>query len=108
MVTVSSEAAEKTKEILAAEGKAGHGLRFFVAGSGCSGPSYGIDIVENALEGDEIIEKDGTKFFIEKSAAEAMSGAEIHFIDDGQRQGFVLNGGTPPPSCGPSCGTDCG
>lgn len=107
MVKVTSEAAEKTKEILAAEGKAGWGLRFFTAGGGCGGPSYGIDIVENPLEGDKVLEKDGAQFFLEKSTAETMSGMEIHFLDDGEKQGFVLNG-APPPSCGPSCGSDCG
>lgn len=106
MVTVSNEAAEKTREILEMEGKAEWGLRFFTAGSSCCGPSYGIDIVENPSDGDEIIEKNGTKFFIEKSTSEKMNGMEIHFIDNGQQQGFVLTGGGAP-SCGSGCGSSC-
>lgn len=107
MVTVSDIAADKTKEILNAEGKSGWGLRFFTAGSGCCGPSYGIDIVENAVDGDEIIEKNGVSFFLEKATAEKMDGMEIHFIDEGEKQGFVLTG-NEAPSCGPSCGSSCG
>ena len=107
MITVSDAAAEKTKEILSAEGKAEWGLRFFTAGSSCCGPSYGIDIVENPSDGDEVIEKNGTKFFIEKSTSEKMKGLEIHFVDDGQQQGFVLKG-DQPSSCGPECGPSCG
>lgn len=106
MVTVSNEAAEKTREILETEGKAEWGLRFFTAGSSCCGPSYGIDIVENPSDGDEIIEKNGTKFFIEKSTSEKMNGMEIHFIDNGQQQGFVLTGGSAS-SCGSGCGSSC-
>ncbi len=107
MVTVSDEAAEKTKEILSTEGKAEWGMRFYTAGSSCCGPSYGIDIVENPADGDEVVEKNGTKFFIEKATSEKMNGMEIHFVDDGQQQGFVLKG-NQPSSCGPECGPSCG
>jgi iron-sulfur cluster assembly protein len=107
MVSVSDTAAEKTKEILTAEGKADWGLRFFTAGGGCCGPSFGIDVVENPVDGDEVIEKNGSKFFIDKEAYEKLSGKTIDFIDDGQKQGFIVNDPNPP-SCGPSCGSSCG
>ncbi len=106
MVTISDTAAEKTKEILSAEDKAEWGLRFYTAGASCCGPSYGIDIVENPIDGDEVIEKNGTKFFIDKEASEKLDGMTIDFVDEGERQGFVLTGGKP--SCGPSCGSSCG
>ncbi len=106
MVTISDTAAEKTKEILSAEDKAEWGLRFYTAGTSCCGPSYGIDIVENPIDGDEVIEKNGTKFFIDKDASEKLDGMTIDFVDEGERQGFVLTGGKP--SCGPSCGSSCG
>ena len=51
-------------DILSSEGKADWGFRFYVAGSSCCGPSFGIDIVENAVDGDETIEKNGTIFNI--------------------------------------------
>jgi iron-sulfur cluster assembly accessory protein len=107
MVTISDVAAEKTKEILNTEGKAAWGLRFYTAGGGCCGPSFGIDIVENPVDGDKVIEKSGTKFFIDKEAMEKLSGMTIDFVDDGQRQGFVVNDPNPP-SCGPGCGSSCG
>ncbi len=107
MVTISDAAAEKSREILSTEGKSEWGLRFYTAGSSCCGPSYGIDLVENPSEGDKVIEKNGAKFFIEKSTSEKMNGMEIHFVDDGEKQGFVVAGGQPS-SCGPSCGPSCG
>lgn len=111
MVKITDEAAEKSKEILASEGKAEWGFRFYTAGSSCCGPSYGIDIVENAVDGDETVEKNGVKFFIDQAALESLSGMEIHFVDDGTRQGFVINNPNPnPPSCGSGggCGSSCG
>jgi iron-sulfur cluster assembly accessory protein len=107
MVTLSDSAAEKTREILSVEGKADWGVRFYIAGSSCCGPSYGIDIVENPVDGDDVIEKNGVKFFIDKSASEKLDGMEINFIDEGERQGFVINNPNPP-TCGPSCGPSCG
>lgn len=110
MLNISDAAAAKSKEILEAEGKTGWGLRFFTSGSSCCGPSYGIDIVENAVEGDETIEKDGVNFYVDQATLDSLKGMEIHFIDEGDKQGFVINNPNPtePPSCGPSCGSSCG
>ena len=87
MVKISDEAAVKSKEILEKEGKAGWGFRFFTSGSSCCGPSYGIDIVENAVDGDETMEKDGVKFFIDAATLDSLKGMTIHFVDEGEKQG---------------------
>ncbi|UCE71162.1 MAG: iron-sulfur cluster assembly accessory protein [Nitrospiraceae bacterium] len=106
MVTVSDAAAAKTKEILEAEGKGDCGLRFTTAGSSCCGPSYSIDIVEKPGDGDEIIEKNGARFYIEQTTLASIKGMEIDFVDDGQRQGFVFTGGQAP-SCGSGGCSSC-
>lgn len=106
MLTVSDTAVEKSKEILNAEGKGAWGLRFYTAGSSCCGPSYGIDIVEEPVDGDEVIEKNGSRFFIDEEAFKTLKGMTIDFIDDGEKQGFVLTGGQS--SCGSGCGSSCG
>ncbi len=112
MVTVSDTAVEKSKEILESEGKAEWGFRFYTAGSSCCGPSYGIDIVEVAVEGDETLEKNGVKYFIDKETFDSLKGMEIHFVDDGNQQGFVINNPNPDPnasSCSSGgCGSSCG
>lgn len=102
MITVTDLAVEKAKEILAAEGKAEWGLRIYTASGGCCGPSYGMDIDEKPAEGDEIVEKDGLKIFLDKSTYEMLDGTELDFIDDGERRGFVLTG---VPAAGGNCGT---
>ncbi len=106
MFTVSDIAAEKVKEVLTAEGKAGWGLRIFKIDSGCCGPSYGMDIDEKASETDEVIEKNGLRIFMDKETFMNLSEMTLDFIDDGQRQGFVLSGGKAP-SCGSGC-SSCG
>lgn len=99
MLTITDLAVEKAKEILTAEGKSEWGIRVFAAGGGCCGPSYGMDLEENPAAGDEVIEKNGLKLFVDKSSYENLKDFEIDFIDDGQQQGFVMKGG-PSGSCG--------
>lgn len=106
MVTISEVAAEKAKEILKAEGKVSWGLRVYMSTGSCCGPSYGMDIDENPAEGDEVIEKNGLRVFMDKNTVKNLSGMEIDFIDDGERQGFILTGGKPS-SCDSGCST-CG
>jgi iron-sulfur cluster assembly accessory protein len=103
MFTITEEAASKAKEVLEKEGKADWGLRIFVAGGSCCGPSYGMDLDEKSKDGDEITEKSGLKVFTDKDTFEKLQGMTIDFIDDGQQQGFVIKGDTPP-SCGPDAG----
>ncbi len=106
MVKITDTAAEKAKEILKAEGKEGWGLRVFIHGSGCCGPSYGMDINETAVDGDETIEKNGLKVFVDKEAFASLSGKEIDYVKNSQGEGFVINS-NEPPSCSAGC-SSCG
>ncbi|KAF0146221.1 MAG: iron-sulfur cluster assembly accessory protein [Nitrospirae bacterium] len=107
MITITDVAAEKAKQLLTAEGKAEWGLRVYSAEGGCCGPSYGMDIDEKPGEGDEVIEKNGLKVFIDKNTCQKLDGMGIDFVDDGERQGFVLTGGKAP-SCSSSGCSSCG
>jgi iron-sulfur cluster assembly protein len=106
MVTISDLAAEKGKAILTAEGKAEWGLRVYLSGSSCCGPAFGMDLNEQPVEGDKVLEKDGLKVFVEKGASEKLDGMEIHFMDNGEQQGFVIRG-NQPSSCNPQEGSGC-
>ena len=105
MITITDAAAEKAKELLTTEGKADWGLRVYTAGGGCCGPSYGMDIDEKPGDNDDVVEKNGIKVFVDKDTAKKLEGMNIDFIDDGEKQGFVIAGGSAP-SCSPSC-TSC-
>ncbi|MCX8026680.1 MAG: iron-sulfur cluster assembly accessory protein [Thermodesulfovibrionales bacterium] len=112
MLTVSSKAALKAKEILSAEGKEDWGLRIYKIGESCCGPSYGLDIDEKSLATDQVIEKDGLKVFIDNSIFYGLAGMELDYYQDDEREGFIMTGGIPscasgssscnPGSCGPS------
>jgi iron-sulfur cluster assembly accessory protein len=106
VVTISEAAAKKAKEILVAEGKTSWGLRIYTAEGGCCGPSYGMDLDENPAATDKVVEKDGLRVFIDNNTFESLGDMQVDFINEGERQGFVLTGGKSP-SCGSGCST-CG
>jgi iron-sulfur cluster assembly accessory protein len=102
VVTITDIAAEKAKEILISEGKEHCGLRIFTdSEGGCCGVSYGIDIDESPVEGDQVLEKNGLKLFIDTLTSRRLTGMEIDFVDNEEGSGFVIKGG------GYSCGHGC-
>ncbi len=101
VVTITEQAAEKAKAILASEGKDSWGLRIYSSGGGCCGPSFGLDLDERPLADDEVIEKDGLRVFVDKSTIVTLTGMRLDYISDGEREGFTLSGGAAP-SCGSS------
>lgn len=64
-----------------------------------------MDLDEKPAEADEVLEKNGLKVFIDKLTYQNLYGVEIDFVDDGERQGFILTGGKS--SCGTGC-SSCG
>jgi Fe-S cluster assembly iron-binding protein IscA len=66
----------------------------------------GLDIVENANDGDATVEHNGTKVFIDKEVMPSIKGMTLDFVNNGEQQGFALTGGEES-SCGPGC-SSCG
>jgi iron-sulfur cluster assembly accessory protein len=106
---ITEKAAERAKEILADEGKAAWGIRIFIAGESCCGPSYGMDLQEEKMPDDEVIEKDGLKVYMDKDTLTSLTGRgfDYHVGEDGE--GFMFTGG-PSSSCEPGgcCGSSGG
>lgn len=95
MLTVTDIAVERFKKLLQEKNSENGGIRIFAAGEGCCGPSLAIDIADNAESGDEILDKDGIKIFLEKRAGNLLGSATIDFTDS---QGFIITG-MPRTSC---------
>ncbi len=104
-MTITDKAAEKALAFLSSEGKAHWGLRIFVAGESCCGPSYGLDIQEEKLPGDEVVEKNGLKVFMDKETLHTLVGRELDYYVGEQGEGFIFTGGVS--ACG-SGGSSCG
>lgn len=107
MIEISETAAEKAKEILSAEGKQNWGLRVYMADSESCGSSYGMDLEEAPGAGDEVIEKNGLKVFVDQVTFLSMTGKGIDYVDDGERSGFIITGDEAADGAS-SCSSGCG
>lgn len=101
VVALSTSASEKVRELLEAEGDPSLGLRIFVAGGGCSGMQYGMTLDE-AQEGDIILESDGFRVLIDEMSAGYIQGSEVDYVDSLMGAGFVVNNPNAVSTCG--CG----
>jgi iron-sulfur cluster assembly accessory protein len=101
VVSLTSVAAVKVREILAQENQPGLGLRVFVRGGGCSGLSYGMALDEQA-EDDMTAEQDGVLVLVDPMSAMYVMGAEIDYQESLMGGGFSVNNPNAVSSCG--CG----
>ena len=91
MLDVTDAAIIQFKNLLSDANAQGSGIRVFVSGSGCCS-SYGLDISANGEPGDELIERDGLKVFVEPRAYDELSSAKIDYVDSGDIKGFTITG----------------
>jgi iron-sulfur cluster assembly accessory protein len=101
VITMTTTAAEKVRELLQQENDPTLGLRVFVAGGGCSGLQYGMTLDEEQ-EGDTVISMEGIKVFVDDMSVGYISGSEIDYVDSLMGAGFTVNNPNAVSSCG--CG----
>ena len=102
MVSITDRAAEKIKQLQAAENKESQGLRLKVVGGGCSGLQYKMDL-DLQKPGDRIFEKDGAKVLVDMKSLLYLNGTELDYKEELMQSGFVFQNPNVKRSCG--CGT---
>lgn len=104
MITLSEKAASEIKTIMDREGGTFQGVRVFVAGGGCSGLSYGMQIADEPATADDLVfESGGVKVIVDVQSHQFLTGASIDFDDSLQGGGFKINNPNAVKSCG--CGS---
>lgn len=100
---LTSSAASKVAELIAAEGDENLMLRLGVRPGGCSGFSYEMFFDSQFDESDIVTETDGVKLVVDRESAAMLKGATVDFKDDGLKgSGFAINNPNEQRSCG--CG----
>jgi iron-sulfur cluster assembly protein len=102
VVSMTSRAADKLKEIVSKQGRDDLALRVYVTPGGCSGFSYGMTFAEGREEDDTLIEQDGVRIVVDPMSAMYIKGSEIDFVDALMGGGFALRNPNAVSSCG--CG----
>ena len=103
MITVTGSAVKHLRTMLAERPDTRDaGLRLFVENGGCSGMSYGMEFGQGQA-GDELVEQDGVRVFVDKESAAHLRGSVIDYYDGLTGTGFRIRNPNAKRTCG--CGT---
>jgi len=102
LVSMTSRASDKLKEIIQKQGREDLALRVYVTPGGCSGFSYGMTFAEGIEEGDAVVDHNGVRVVVDPMSAMYLKGSEIDFVDALMGGGFALRNPNAVSSCG--CG----
>ena len=102
MITITTTAAEKVKDLLATRDQPAQGLRVGVRGGGCSGFSYFLEFAEGPQDGDRELESLGVKLFVDNKSYLYLMGTEVDYVDGLAGAGFKFQNPNAKRTCG--CG----
>lgn len=102
MITLTDNAADKVKELIAQEGDEELMLRVAVRPGGCSGFSYEMFFDSDRTDEDVTKDYSGVKVVVDPSSAELLTGATLDYKDGLQDAGFSITNPNAQHSCG--CG----
>ena len=103
MITITNNAVDKLKDILAEENNPALKLRIFVQGGGCSGMSYGFTLDEALNEDDFTLDESGVQILVDSMSMQYLTGAEIDYRDDLMGSNFSIKNPNAQTTCG--CGS---
>ena len=103
VVTLTERAADKVRDLMAAE-PAGEAevLRIAIQGGGCGGFEYALGFDRGAASGDAEHEFHGVRVVVDPASAQYLKGATIDFVDTLRESGFKVENPNAAGSCG--CG----
>lgn len=102
IMKVSPAAAERVRELVDGADAPKAGLRISIKKGGCAGMEYAMSLADSVLPGDDVIDANGAKVFIDPAAVLYLIGSEMDFETTKFRSGFVFRNPNEVSSCG--CG----
>ncbi len=102
LITLTDAAAQRVKALVAGSAEPVLGLRVAISTKGCSGLSYVFEYAKEKRPLEEEIEVKGVRVFVDPMATMYLVGAEMDYVEDKLRSGFVFNNPNEKSRCG--CG----
>ena len=102
MITLTDAAAARVKMLLESTDDTVLGLRVGISTKGCSGMSYVFEYAKEKQPYEEEIDTKGVKVFIDPMATMYLVGAEMDYVEDKLKSGFVFSNPNEKSRCG--CG----
>lgn len=104
IISLTDTALEAVTEFIAEQGTGEKaGLRVSILPGGCSGFQYGLNVVDNPDEDDEVFELSGVQIFIDPFSVQYLEGVEIDYVTSMMGQGFTFKNPNATGGCG--CGS---
>jgi iron-sulfur cluster assembly protein len=104
MLTLTETALTEVKKFIESENAGPEaGLRIRVVPGGCSGFSYSMQIEDGPRQGDEIIDHNGLKVFIDMFSRQYLDGVQVDYVNSVMGSGFTFSNPNATGSCG--CGS---
>ena len=103
MITVTDNAFNKITDLIVEEKNPNLALRISVKGGGCSGFQYEFSFEDNKEEDDFVIEKNGTRVFVDSMSAQYLMKATIDYKEEKFNSQFVITNPEVKGTCG--CGS---
>ena len=100
MINVTDSAVEQLRALVGSAAE--KGLRIAIAKGGCSGLHYEMTLDEQHA-GDEVVQRDGARFFIDPESAKLLAGSTLDYHDSLTSSGFQIVNPNAARTCG--CGS---
>jgi len=107
MITLTTSAAEKIREIMERENRTEYRLRMGVQGESCCGMQYVLGFDLQNTEDDHVFSQSGINMVCDAQSFKVLDGTEIDFLEDERGTGFVFNNPNKPNGCGGHCSEGC-
>ncbi len=108
-LTVTELAQQRLSTLIEEHDAGAQAIRVFAQGGGCacSGPSFGMGL-DDPQATDTVVEFGTLKFIADPTAAQALEGASIDYVEDVMQQGFSIEAPNAAEILGGESGGGCG
>ncbi len=102
ILKLTEAAVNRIRRLQEKSGKPDAGLRISLKAGGCAGYEYDMQWAEDANPGDEVVEQDGVKVYVDPGALLYLLGSTMDYKEDKLKSGFVFDNPNQIGACG--CG----
>ena len=106
VISLTEAAANKVRQLIERDGRAGYNLRLKVVGGGCSGLQYQLMFDDKVGDWDQKGEEHGVGVVVDSKSAVYLLGTKIDYVDDLNGAGFKIENPNATSTCG--CGQSFG
>jgi iron-sulfur cluster assembly protein len=101
-ISITAAAAARAKRLIDQADRPVLGIRVGIDTKGCSGFSYKVEYADAQGKFEDVVEKDGVKFFVDPMAVMYLLGSELDYHESKMESSFVFNNPNETGRCG--CG----